>query len=554
MANPYRPIQHSQAVDGFQATALVGSSSAIVAWSAEKQDIAENLLGFAIKRTDFDSASGNEIKSDFLPSLKRFKGIKEDVKTLGSNEAPFQRFRWNDYGLNPKKRYRYDIFPVLGEPGTTAMGNPMSVDVVPSLPVMDNIGVFFNRGVTSAHAYLSRFGGKHPDEVANNEAYEWLSRGLKESLLLFIAETKPGQQLHVCIYEFFDIDVAAALAAVKSKVDVKIIYHAKAGDKATGESAENIAHHKLTKLALARTQTRAISHNKFAVRLEAGKPVSLWTGSSNFSSNAFYFQTNSALLIGIPEIAQIYEDYFQVLLTDPELSRKKKNVEFAQDKVAAINAAFRPLPPFSRVLFSPVRNIDLLDLAVEMITSAQSAVFISAPFAMEAPLVEALKKNRAATLEYGLSNVTVKKKLEGLKVKHTRFLVPSVLKTFMGKEWDAKAFGDHKIHSKMIVTDPWSNNPRVFVGSSNHSDESCNKNDENNLLIEKDARVAAIMSTEFMRMFDHYNSRDFINAIEAGQSPDDKFLKDDARWARTAYDDKAKSHKFRDRQVFSGQE
>ena len=554
MPNPkYAPIVQSKTVDGVKATALVGVHSAIIGWTTEASNIGKDHLGFAVKRTDYDAKTGKEINSGFLLSDKRFEGIKEDVREVGSDEAPFQRFRWNDYGLRPDKRYSYEIFPANGKPGNLKLGKPVPAEVTPSQPVMGNLGVYFNRGVTSAHAYLNRFRGKHPKDVANNEAYSWLSRGLKESLIEFINATKPGQALHVCIYEFFDPDVASALAAATPNVDVTIVYHAKVGDRATGESLENIKHHKLTKFVKARIDTGAISHNKFVVRLENDKARAVWTGSSNFSENAFYFQTNSALAIDIPAIAQIYEDFFQVVAKNPKLARASKTVVFAQDSVNAVNLAFKPKEPFSRAYFSPVRNLDFLDAAIDLITKAQSAVFVSAPFATDKSLVEALMKNKASVLEYGLVNATAKKKIAGLDVRHMRFIVPSTLKTYMGQKWDAKAFGAHKIHSKMIVTDPWSDNPRVLVGSSNHSDASCKKNDENNLLIEGDSRLAAIMTVEFMRMFDHYNSRAFINEILKNGGTAGKPLETNSSWARTAFSETAKSHKFRDRLVFSGQ-
>lgn len=554
MPNPkYAPVVQSKSVDGVKATALVGVHSAIIGWSTEASNIAKDHLGFAIKRTDYDAKTGKEMNSGFLLSDKRFEGIKEDVREVGSDEAPFQRFRWNDYGLRPEKRYSYEIFPATGKPGDVKLGKPVPVDVTPSQPEMGNLGVYFNRGVTSAHAYLNRFKGKHPKDVANGEAYTWLSRGLKESLIDFIKATKPGQALHVCIYEFFDPDVASALAAATPKVDVTIVYHAKAGDKATGESLENIKHHKLAKFAIARTETGAISHDKFVVRLENGKARAVWTGSSNFSENAFYFQTNSALAIDIASIAQIYEDFFQVIAGNPKLAKASKTEVFAQDQVSAVNLAFKPKAPFSQVYFSPVRNLDFLDASIDLIANARSAVFVSAPFAMDKSLADALGKNKASVLEYGLVNATAKKKIAGLDVRHMRFITPSALKTFMGQKWDAKAFGAHKIHSKMIVTDPWSGNPRVLVGSSNHSDESCRKNDENNLLIEGDSRLAAIMTVEFMRMFDHYNSRAFINKILANGGTGDRPLVPDSSWSRTAFSAAAKSHKFRDRLVFSGQ-
>ena len=92
----------------------------------------------------------------------------------------------------------------------------------------------------------------------------------------------------------------------------------------------------------------------------------------------------------------------------------------------------------------------------------------------------------------------------------------------------------------------------MLFGSANFSDGSCRKNDENALLIEGDHRLAAILTTEFMRMYDHYKSRAFINDVFKGKTIALN-LKEDESWSNTAYNPKARSHKFRDRQFFSGQ-
>jgi phosphatidylserine/phosphatidylglycerophosphate/cardiolipin synthase-like enzyme len=129
----------------------------------------------------------------------------------------------------------------------------------------------------------------------------------------------------------------------------------------------------------------------------------------------------------------------------------------------------------------------------------------------------------------------------------------------MGENWDAKAFGAHKIHAKTLVIDPWGDDPAVLIGSANFSRPSCTKNDENTLLIRGDKRVAAMVAVEFIRMYEHYRSRFWIKEIaeeqkKHGTPPNNSswFLKDDDSWSRTSFDASVNSRKFRDRVVFSG--
>ena len=185
----YVPVVRSDVNQGLQAVAMVGTYSAIIAWNCPKSSISKDHLGFAVKRRDFDAKTGRELKAGFLLSDKRFEGVKEDVNEVGSDEAPFQRFRWNDYGLNQDKYYEYEVYAAKGEPGAVKLGKPVKLTVVPSPEMQGGVGVYVNRGVTSARAYLKRFRNKHPNEVGE-EAYEWLSRGLKESLLRFVQHAR----------------------------------------------------------------------------------------------------------------------------------------------------------------------------------------------------------------------------------------------------------------------------------------------------------------------------------------------------------------------------
>lgn len=555
VAKSYEPVVRARKVGPFSATALVGTHTAVVGWDMDPEADRTGLLGFAIRRTDLDPETDDVIRVDWLKGQKRFKCAGDAGVDVRSNEAPFQRFHWNDYTLDARKSYLYEIFPAFGEPCALELGDPLQLPFRPSPEIENDIGIYFNRGVTSAQAYLDRFKGAPPDAVEDGAAYTWLSRGLKESLITFIQQAGRRDELHVAIYEFHDEEVAAALkkAVTKQKCKVEIVVHA-TDDKATKLSKANLATHDLEAHAVLRTNVGNISHNKFVVLLSDGKPRAVWTGSSNFSENAFYFQTNNALVLPQPEVARIYEDYYQVLREDPALGRPAQGESFAQDQVEAVNASYRPPPGLdSDVLFSPVRQDHVIDTTIGLLASAKSAVFVSAPFAMEKPIVEALGKNEARILEYGLVNTTAKKKIDGLKRKYTRFITPSVLKTYMGRKWDARAFGAHKIHSKLVIVDPWGKDPAILVGSSNHSDESCRRNDENNLLIRGERRIIAVMATEFLRMYDHYKSRDFINDMQRNTaSPKDRYLADSEVWAATSFNPQSRSHKFRDREVFAG--
>ncbi len=548
----YAPVVRKTKGD-FSAAALVGTHSVSLGWNA-KDGRQAGLKGFAVRRQEVDLATGEVIGMNWLRGEKRFKCDTNDGFDVSSREAPFQRFRWSDYTLKADRGYIFDIYPARGAPCALSYDDePISLRFRPSPEMVDGVGAYVNRGVTSAFAYLERFKNQKPQDVPDGAALRWLSRGLKEALLGFIEAVAPGEELHVCIYEFFDEDVARALAAALGRgVAVEIVYHAPAGDHATTESAHNLQVHGLSGVAHARTAVENISHNKFAVHLRGGQPLRLFTGSCNFSTNAFYLQTNAAVIFDDPAAAARYELYFQLLATDPLRIAQGNDANDVRRRVADMLGQMMPAQGvMTRQFFSPVQPLDMLDAAVEIVRNARSCVLTSAPFSLDQRIKTAIVAQPPELLHYGLANATVKKSIEMLNNANSRFFTPTRLETYAGRAWDAKAFGAHKIHTKLIIADPWSDDPVMLFGSANFSDESCRKNDEN-AFITRDPRLIAIMATEFLRMFDHYKSRGFINAIRERGLADEDYLDDTDGWMRTSFTETPRSHKYRDRLVFSG--
>lgn len=543
----------------FSGAALVGTNTILLGWDIDPTYDRKGLLGFAVRRASYDPDTGEMKRMIWLSGQKRFKDQDTEGPEVSSAKAPFQRFRWSDYTVRANYAYQYEIFPVLEHGQSTRLLDPVRLWARPSLYDQDHVGVYVNRGVTSAHAYLTEFHNVEPSKVPNGAAYRWLSRSLRESLLEFIAAAGQGDGLHVAIYEFHDPEIASALKeALNRGVDVKIVYHKGQSPNDTAEESEHIlsqAGLAQPAISIPRTWPK-ISHNKFVVRLTGGSPTHLWVGTTNFTEAGFYLQTNLALTFEQPSVADAYEQYFQILASNLPTSRRE-NPPRTPEQIQALslsNITYHPTRSLSGVYFSPVRRDHIVDAAIELTREAKSVILLSTPFGMDARLKQALGQNPEAVVEYGLANSTATKSIEGLSRKNTRFFTPTRLETYMGKSWDARAFGKHKIHTKLMVIDPWGDTPAVLVGSANFSRASCRENDENAFLIKGDPRLAAIMATEFMRMFDHYKSRAFLNTIYAAVESPDRYLEEAEAWSNIYFNPSSRSYKFRDRQVFSGHE
>ncbi len=567
---PYEPVLKTSA-GPYSGAALVGTHSTIIGWSFDDIALRDGLKGFAIRRTEFLKSTNEILELKWLGGYKRF--LSEDdgqTNDIGSLTAPFQRFRWNDYTLDPNRYYRYEVFPMRGTPGRlTRNEDPLVFEFSPTPENDGNLGIYVNRGVTAAKAYFKRFGDTHPSKVdPPRAAYGWLSRGLKESLLNFIASAQTGDKLHVAVYEFHDAEIAKSFKdAIMRGVEVQIVHDAKPGKNSTKESDHITAEFDLSNNVIRRTKVN-ISHNKLVVLLRNNSPVSVWTGSANFSENAFNYQSNTGLVINDVDAVRHFEDYYQALVDNPAKAESKNRNRALMDR---INQTANRMA--EKTFFSPIRQMDILDTSVDLINNAKRMILISGPFGVDKRMIAAMNGNDRAIIEYGLANATAQKKIARLNHHNTRFYPPKKLKTYQKERWDAKAFGAHKIHAKTIVIDPYSDTPKVLIGSANFSKASCNDNDENAMLIVGNKRLAAVIATEFMRMYDHYKARYYIdrneksnletrkdNKVRVAQGlqprPEnkiDRHLKDDESWSKTAYKQNSFSHKFMDRIAFSGQ-
>ncbi|HEX4898372.1 MAG TPA: phospholipase D-like domain-containing protein, partial [Candidatus Limnocylindrales bacterium] len=410
------------------------------------------------------------------------------------------------------------------------------------------------RGVSASLAYNGKFKVPPQDlaEPRQTEAYSWLTRDLKPALAAFIAAAATGDELRLAIYEFEDHDVRQALIdAVGRGVTVRLVYHARAGTTQAAENAIEVGPLAAAGAEVtARTNTEKISHNKFVVHLVAsggGTPVPtrVWTGSTNLTRSGFYLQTNLGLVFESPAIATGFAEYWQLLRTNPLTAVARAA---AGTLVSTVRTS---LPAGPTVFFSPVTGRELLSKAIWLVNQADDLVLISSPFGLDVRIRDAINANDPNVIEFGLVNSTNKALVNQLPwalSKFSLFTPPAWLPTLDGKPWDNKPFGQHKIHTKSIVTDPFGPNPRCLVGSSNFSDESVNWNDENAFLIEGDRRVAAIVGTEFLRMFDHYKTRSFIQSL--GENPDGQLLATEGSWTIPYYEPFRR--KCRERIVFGG--
>jgi phosphatidylserine/phosphatidylglycerophosphate/cardiolipin synthase-like enzyme len=550
--------------DGLTVQAIAGTYVVMLNIDYPKAEC-DGLRGFAIHRQD-----KTENEAYYLSGMKVFASVPRDAPPgalFSTRQHPIQDFSWSDLSAKPGHQYTYTISALVGDPADLKVQSEVAVKIATESEEGGDQDVYFNRGAAATQEYARRFQNRPPDQVGE-EAFRWLSRGLFEALLAFIARAQNSSfGLRIAAYEFTQPDVLTALGdASKRGADVQIVYHAREGvsekivkgkpqQTQTGANRAAVKDAKIGHLCTERLAppTSAISHNKFIVLLKKNKPVAVLTGSTNFSEGGIFGHSNVIQVADDPAVAKLYLDYWLELQPDPA---KKDLAGVLTGRLAMPTA----LPdPGTTSVFSPRTSTDALECYCRLASEAKDAIFVTLAFGMNTLLHDVFEKG-TAPLRFGLMEqmamVTRDKardqaeeaKIIALrKMPENRIGVGSFLKQNAFDDWVAEkltGLNTHVrfLHTKYMILDPLGDDPIVVTGSANFSDASCTTNDENMLVIRGNKRVADIYLGEFMRLYRHYSFRDFLSSGAAERiHATPQFLDEKNQWWRGFFGNTPKS-------------
>ena len=333
------------------------------------------LLGFAIHRTD-----PAEAQAYYLDGMRTFEASYPNPPAgalASTREHPIQDFLWSDFTAKPGRLYTYRVEALYGQPRNLRVHYSVAVDVHTEAEGDGAHAVYFNRGVIGSQAYVRKW-PQVPSQLPPDQAeaaWRWLSRGLEEALLAFIAQAKDGQwALRVAAYEFSHAPLAQALGEARARgASVQIVYDARISQRKDGtpdpdEAARVAAVQALLaahglggagdqadvgggSVAIARQRNPGfIAHNKFIVLLHAGQPVQVWTGSANFIRSGLFGQANVGHVVRDAAVAQAYLGYWQRLAADPEAALLRT------DNEAATPTPAQPAPAGTTPVFCPTQG------------------------------------------------------------------------------------------------------------------------------------------------------------------------------------------------------
>jgi len=548
--------------NGLEVSAVIGTSAALFSFDMAEKD-AKGLLGFAIEREDH-----TEKEKYYLKGFKYFKetaGATGEGQLFSTLEHPVQSFMWEDFTVKTNHKYTYTVTPVYGKPKNLDYHDGCSISFTTPAEDAGEHSVYFNRGVAGSLAYARKFGNRRPgsDEMTGTEteeALQWLSKGLKEALLGFIALAKDNTfQLRAAVYEFEYLPVLEAFkeAYEDRDVDVKIIFDARGeADANNAAITEAGLPRKILTPRKAEAEKKYIAHNKFIVLIENGEPVAVWTGSTNITPKGIFGQCNVGHIVRNAAVARQYLDYWNMLKKDP-----LNEVLDTQTITIQPDIAYDEFPNGTSVFFSPRNKKTMLQTYADYMQNSQQLVCGMFPFSFSKKMKDVItadtnnlkyiiidKKDKNTTLlSNDFDNLIVygtylKDGLyDWLEETHAGFLLNS-------KPGNA---GTNFIHNKVLMIDPLGDDPIVISGSANFSDNSIAGNDENSLVIRGDKAVTDLYFTEFVRIFNHYYARYTalkMSAETPGQENPIHLKTDYKKWVPAFYN--PNGLKFKRKQMF----
>jgi phosphatidylserine/phosphatidylglycerophosphate/cardiolipin synthase-like enzyme len=273
---------------------------------------------------------------------------------------------------------------------------------------------------------------------------------------------------------------------------------------------------------------------------ESFRPEKVWTGSTNWTPTGLCTQLNNGIMLVNKELADRYEAQFNLLaaagntVTDDLLdsnNHPKRDMALGD---ATIDSWFSRLN----------REIDTKEL-VEIVKGAKQGVF----FVMFQPGNEPVRTLLKMQEEKKLYVRGVATQFTSTGAEHFKLLKQNPEDYFLDSAQDTgvaetvgrwavegtasqfrNAIGHAITHSKVLVIDPFGDDPIVVTGSHNFSKSASSKNDENFIVIRGHREIAMHYAINAMQTYSHYRWRAYLEESEREDRDPFQYLSHDPKW------------------------
>lgn len=522
-------------------TAYANESDVLIAWRPDVWH--DEWVGFSLERRDASSGVVTTLANRIPPA----SGARiEAARGVSSAVSPIRRCIWTDHGL-PSTRVSYRV-TALSEDGGGFIPDPASVSewtspIEVSGDAGDGLEAYFNRG-TLMSQIVSRF--VHGDVTRESlatfraaldkpgfPARRYLSGDARRKILDFLSEAeRRGGDIFAALYEIGDRELVDALKPFGARGHVLIGNGDGTEDWVAPELVEaglDVRHRDLSHTG----RSSPSVHNKFVVKVVDGTATRVLTGSTNWTTTGLCTQLNNVLIVSRPAIATRFLDQWRRLVAagdDMPASLKASNA------VPTVDAGVS-------VRFAATSGREDFREAEELIAGARQGALFLMFMPGQSPLLQALLDRARENRIYvrGVVSRVQPSTTDGAVVRvggevvksgtdpsdfHRDILLPAGVTERDKPSWAEAEFtagemlAQHMIaivHSKVIVTDPFSDDCAVITGSHNFSPSASAHNDENLVIVRGNRRLAQAYALHVNGIYDHYSWR---NYLASGSDPD----------------------------------
>jgi phosphatidylserine/phosphatidylglycerophosphate/cardiolipin synthase-like enzyme len=534
-------------------------------WLSEDEKPIPDCLGFTIHRS-LKTDANQQAQESYLHGFVGFSDA-DQFDPAAPWKFPLQRFMWWDYGVAPGNIVQYAVVPVIGkDKDDIQLDNNLASAQTPPMTIAGqasaHIAAYFNKGIVSAQwvsRQLKTLGNK-PNlnsliTTVGNPLRNALSGLLRPQLLQILDDVKAKNgQIYAALYELNDPELIQRLAALGQKCHL-ILANGAFKPPANDENAKVRAQlHGKVDLHDRLVAKGHFAHNKFVVVCDsAGKPQRVLSGSTNWTCTGLCTQANNSIIVDDPGVAADF-------LAEWNLLKAAGNAY--PPSLMQANSTSKSFTVDSGTItqwFAPTGGGQDLDYARQLINSAQQGILFLFfnPGVFEPDdkpeqwtlLQNILVRHKKGTPHYNPAlyiHGVVNQEIAGLTTedpnkksskKHAALdstnsapvtlydggknppqqisygsMVPKAIKDAF-HDWMAEMMnqGVH-VHSKVIVIDPFGEKPVVMTGSHNLGHKASTQNDDNLMIIEGNAPLAAAYAINIIAIYQTYRWNTYVDA------------------------------------------
>jgi phosphatidylserine/phosphatidylglycerophosphate/cardiolipin synthase-like enzyme len=536
----------------------------------QKPVIIKDCWGFAIYRK---RQGETDLEAEPLVSSVGFAGDPQTQdETRPTTEWPIQRYIWTDFSVKTGDVISYMAIPMIGSATglTKDMANKSDWSAFVTIGNTANSEAYFNRGLVSSQ-FVSRRLASFPDKVKkktleaslldeSSELRQFMGGNLSAALYQLLEDVakNPNQQIYTALYELDEPGLIKRLNAIGQRAHVIL-----ANGAFSGATDPQAAHAKLlTEVQLTRriVKTPHFAHNKFLVVTEKQPDdkelaIKVWTGSTNWTVHGLYTQVNNAVVIRDPDVTAYYKTEWDKMQADSDATG---HAQYGKDYIDFNSTVKTNTAGTIHTYFTPVGGLIDMNEANKYIRAAQKGIL----FLMFKPGVEGKSVLLYDTIREmaGNKKLLVNGVINGDPGSSDHPTIEFINKNNVQQGsldmvtptnindpfeyWKKEVSKENvTIHSKIILIDPFSDNPVLITGSHNMGGKASADNDDNLNLIFGNKDLARAYAVHMTAVYQHYRWR-FFHAAPSDQQKWDGNVKSDEWQSWYTTGEKAKEIAF----------